>query len=400
MYKKVLLSLVFVFLFVLFLLPAKTADASTLYLSPGSKSVAPGSSFTVQVRLNTGGEAVNAVSAVVNYPADKLTANWTSYSSSAFGIQAQDSFGGGTVKMARGNISGVSGDVNVGSINFTAKAAGSATVYFAGGSKAPRASDSSDSLNLAGSGGGVYAIAAGAASSNSGTGGSKTSTPSPTPVGLNLTEVNVINIATNSATITWQTDRPADSTVNYGLYADKYFLDLSDDTLATTHSLTLDSSFFVPGTLIHFKVISKDSKGILASGTDTSFRLKGYTIRIKIVDSNGRPIPNLKVLLYSDPLQAVTDKNGEAVFENVPPGEHLVDTQINGKESTSKINVQGNNNFAPQSFNVPVNSTASLPSLLNSNKLPYFIAVIVAEILIFIGFVVFVLKKSPPTISR
>ena len=127
-----------------------SAFASTLHLSPSSSTVGVGSTMSVQVRLNTAGESVNGISAYLSYPADKLDVAWISYGS-AFSIAAEGAYGGGGIRISRGNISGVSGNLLIATIGFRGKAQGSGTVSFIGGSAAPRASDSSDSLNLGGS---------------------------------------------------------------------------------------------------------------------------------------------------------------------------------------------------------------------------------------------------------
>ena len=52
----------------LLLLPAHANAAASLYLAPSSGSFTIGSTFTVSVYVNTGGQAVNAVEANLSFP--------------------------------------------------------------------------------------------------------------------------------------------------------------------------------------------------------------------------------------------------------------------------------------------------------------------------------------------
>jgi hypothetical protein len=47
-------------------------------------------------------------------------------------------------------------------------------------------------------------------------------------------------------------------------------------------------------------------------------------VQIKVIDNNGDPIANAKVILYSSPKIAYTDKNGIAIFKNIELGLHKV----------------------------------------------------------------------------
>jgi len=173
MFKRLIFILLIVI--VSFLTLSESAFASTLYLTPASGTISVGSTLSVQVRLNTGGEGVNGVSAYLSYPADKLDVVWISYGS-AFSIAAEGAYGGGAIRISRGNISAVSGNVLLATIGFRGKTVGSATASFIGGSAVPRASDSSDSLNLGGSTGGTYTISQASA-------GQTTTGTTPTPTG-------------------------------------------------------------------------------------------------------------------------------------------------------------------------------------------------------------------------
>ena len=276
--KIMLKTILSIFSWILiYLFWVNSVSASTLYLSPGSGSINQGGTLAVQVRLNTQGEGVNAVSAYLSYPEDKLSVSYVKGGSS-FAIEAENSFGGGAVKISRGSISPVSGNVTVATIGFKGKALGNATVAFIGGSAVPRASDSSDSLNLGASSGGAYKIVAQQAQQADQTAKASPTTAPKTAIQLiaekpKISDIKVGNIGTSSATINWKTDKPADSTVDYGLEKGKYFITNSDDKLVTEHSLNLPGQILTPGTKFYFRILAKDAQGNTGQSDDMDFQL-------------------------------------------------------------------------------------------------------------------------------
>ena len=73
-----------------------------------------------------------------------------------------------------------------------------------------------------------------------------------------ITEVQIINVAEDTVTITWKTDEPADSTVNYGLQED-YGIVRVPDAERTEHSITINK--LDPGRTYFFRVVSSDEIG-------------------------------------------------------------------------------------------------------------------------------------------
>lgn len=349
--------------FFIFLILPKSAFASTLTLSPASGSIYIGSVTSVQVRLNAGGDSVNAVSAFLSYPADKLEVAWVT-PGSAFAIEAEKSFGSGVIKISRGNLSGVSGNVNVATIGFRGKSAGSATVAFIGGSAAPRASDSSDSLNLGGSSGGVFNVAAGAPKPSPASSPVASSSSSITQ--LIISDLTATAVATNGATINWKTNGQSDSLVEYGVEKDKYFLSASDGNLSLNHSIKLENSFLTPGLEVHYRVKSKDDEEHEAVSEDQLLQLTGYQVVVQVVDEAGNPLPGLEVLLYSDPKKAVTDTKGEAVFNNVSPGKHIAVVKLANGQKTQEVEV-----FSPSTINSDKTATGTVSGATAQRKPNY-----------------------------
>ncbi|MFH0936731.1 MAG: hypothetical protein V1808_00345 [Candidatus Daviesbacteria bacterium] len=378
---------VFFFCVCLFLFCPQNVLASTLYLAPSKGSVGLGSTLTVTVRLAAGGDAVNAVSAFLSYPADKLEVAWVGYGGSSFSVQAESTYGGGIVKISRGSFSPVTGNANVGTIGFRGKALGSATVAFIGGSAAPRASDSSDSLNLGGSSGGTYNVVVKAPQpTGTGVGGGVQDNLGPKISGL-----AVASIATNSAVISWKTDEKATSYLEYGIDKDQYFLNISDGNLTLDHSLKIEGPLLIPGAIFHFKVKSVDVSNNQIVSEDQTFQLVGYKAKIKVLDSNGKPVAGLPVFLYSNPETGVTDKNGEVIFNNVMPGKHLVVVKSGKLEKTIEIEIK--DLLTIQEFNLSVPAVGWWETA-SSNKILIFGVIEVITIVIITIIIVWLWRKK------
>jgi hypothetical protein len=378
MLRKFLAVFLFIFSF-LFLAPY--ASASTLYLSPGSTEIPQGSIVPITIRLNTKGESVNGVSAYLLYPADKIEVAWINYGGS-FPIAAEGTYGGGGIRISRGSIPGVVGNVTFATVGFKGKTQGTATVNFIGGSAAPRTSDSSDSLDLGRSTGGTFKVVAATKTVQTGT------------VKL-INNVNISLISTNSATISWTTNNNSNSEVEYGLSSDKYFLSIRDETATKSHVLKIEGPALTPGTLFHFRVKSKDSAGNEEISGDKSFQLKGYTVTLKILDINNKPIQNTQVFLDNESKKSQTSLNGEVSFVDITPGRHLAVVKINNiLDKTKEINLQ-DSPFS-QNFTFTVNTNTELNGINYLYLAIAAIALISITALIIIIIVILKRKQKAP----
>ena len=97
-----------------------------------------------------------------------------------------------------------------------------------------------------------------------------------------ISNVQVANITNNSATVTWTTNVPASSRVEYGLTAGYGLLSPLLPGPTTSHSVTLTG--LSPKTLYHFRVISSDADGTNMSG-DFTFSTSGPPTLSNIVAS-------------------------------------------------------------------------------------------------------------------
>ena len=337
MKKLQILLIIILSLGTLFLVsPQKVQAAGSLYLSPGARSVAQGANFSIGVRINTGGDPVNGVQANLAYPANMLDFIGISASGTAFEIQAEAAGGGGAVRIARGTLSPKSGDRLVATVTFRAKlSSGSAAVSFAGGSAVVRSTDNADIL--AGSSGGTYSFSP------------PLPVPTPTPVAtssasvdntpLEISDVKLEEVGLNKATISWKTNKPATSHVEYGP-SEKLGITASDTNLKTEHKLALESKLLVPGTTYYYQVKSKDEADNEVAGQIEKFQTKGFKVKIRVLDSEGRPLAGVKVILYSERLEAVTNQDGIVEFNNVSPGKHSSHVVVGKQTFADEINVK------------------------------------------------------------
>jgi peroxiredoxin len=86
---------------------------------------------------------------------------------------------------------------------------------------------------------------------------------------LAISGIKVSNITDLSATISWQTDQPATSQLEYGTTDAYGSATPLDEKLTTSHSVTLAG--LKPSTAYHFKVKSKDASGNEVASQDQPF---------------------------------------------------------------------------------------------------------------------------------
>jgi hypothetical protein len=98
---------------------------------------------------------------------------------------------------------------------------------------------------------------------------------SVTAVGPVISGVSAGAITANSATISWMTDVPSDSQVDYGTALPYSFSSPLNSTLVTAHSVAL--SGLSASTTYHYRVKSRNSAGVLSVSGDFTFTTAGAT---------------------------------------------------------------------------------------------------------------------------
>lgn len=107
--------------------------------------------------------------------------------------------------------------------------------------------------------------------------------PSPDTQPPQISQVAAQNITSNSAQISWQTDEPANSQVEYGLTANYGNLTPLVGDLTLAHAVTL--SGLAANTTYHYRVKSRDAAGNLADSDGFIFQTSGAPVE-KIVLSD------------------------------------------------------------------------------------------------------------------
>jgi hypothetical protein len=282
------------------------AASARLYLSPAASTVYNGQTFTVSVREDSGSEPVNAVQANLSYPANLL--QFVSVSgSSSFGVAAESSGGGGSVRIARGAQPAVTGDKLVASVRFKVLAAsGKAAVSIAGGSSVVSANSNQNIMSS--TAGGSYTLAPAPPA--------PPAAPKDT-IPPQIKDVSVSDLTASSAVIKWTTTEPASSEVLYGLTAG-YGITATSEGFVTDHKVTLSSALLVPGTTYHYMVRSVDPGGNTVTSNDATFSTKGATLAVTVINQKNKPVSGAKVTLGKQ--SALTDKKGVAQVKDLPIG--------------------------------------------------------------------------------
>lgn len=352
------------------------AASATLYLTPSSSSVVKGSTLTINVYENSGTEPVNAVQANFSYSAASL--QYVSINnSSAFGVVAQNQQSSGSISIARGAQPSVTGAQLVASVTFTALASsGSAAFAFTSGSSVVSANTNTDITS--GSTGTNVTFTAPQPSPSPSPSPSPTSKPTPTPTPSSsshnpsssststtpvkdttpptISGITVTGIATNAATINWTTSEAANAEVDYGV-SKSYGLSSLDGTMATMHTIALNSSLLSPGTMYHFVVISADASGNKATSADMTFTTQGTSLVVTVLDLHSKPISGAKVSFNGQ--TASTDSNGKATLTSMPLGKSTITITVNGKTTAETVQLdRQSSNFAPQKVFFKVSAPA------------------------------------------
>ena len=114
---------------------SRAFSVPTLYLSPASQSLEPGSEFSIEVREDTLNQAINAVQANLSYDDSKIDLISID-PSNIFEFQLENTGRDGEIRMGRGSFTPRTGEQIVATLNFRVKtnAVGSSSIAFITGS--------------------------------------------------------------------------------------------------------------------------------------------------------------------------------------------------------------------------------------------------------------------------
>lgn len=100
---------------------------------------------------------------------------------------------------------------------------------------------------------------------------------------VNITNVTVNSVTATSVAVSWSTDHPADSRVDYG-ETDTYGSAATNGALTTSHSIILTG--LSQGTAYHYEVTSRTSLGATDSTDDATFATSDFTISTAVNNGN------------------------------------------------------------------------------------------------------------------
>lgn len=343
-----------------------------LYLAPASASVVKGSNVTYTIKLDTGGSTVNAVQANLSYPTANFSAVTIDTSTSAFSIEASNTASGGSIVLARGALTAVSGIVDVAKITLTTSAAGSPAVSWATGSAVV---DSTDNSNILGtSTGATTTITNPVTPPPPPPSPSPTPTPTPSPTSSTtktttqttvssapansadttpptISDLRAEDITETSAVIKWTTSEPTTGKVEFGL-GDSFTFNASSP-LGTSHSVTLQKPLIDKGITYSVRVVATDPAGNGVQSSSITFDTPGFDVTVRVVDENGQPIANATVTVDGQTVK--TDKDGNAVLKNVKADTRQFTVTSGGKTITTSFQVGkhgDDGSYLPQQFQV------------------------------------------------
>jgi hypothetical protein len=198
--KKLLTALFSFALLIGLVSPVQAAGSATLDLTPLTASKSVDNLFSVEIHVNTAGEAVNTIKAYLTFDPNVLEVTSVSTSGSIATIFTEnepDNLNGTIHITGAASGAGYTGTNGLfATINFRAKASGTSTLTFTSESRIISNGDNSDILNFTGLQNGSYTIGAGSTTVSSGGGDDPSASGAALPEsGVATSTVTMIGLA-------------------------------------------------------------------------------------------------------------------------------------------------------------------------------------------------------------
>lgn len=160
----ILLAVIFGIIGTVLLIISRAApNPPTVYVTPSGQTYAPNTTFTVQIREDSGTTGVNAVQANLSYPTNLLDFVSIDTSNGAFTTVAESTGGSGQIRIGAAlapNTSPLTGDRLIATLTFKTKTvSGNASLSFTNGTTLASAATNTNLLqSLSNTGGGTYTV--------------------------------------------------------------------------------------------------------------------------------------------------------------------------------------------------------------------------------------------------
>jgi hypothetical protein len=348
--------------------PVRAADPS-IKLAPTSATVQLGGTLTVKLMVNTGGQKSNALGTRLSYDSAVLGSPVVT-PNSVYGNMASQlgasSLLPDTVYIdlysSPGSPDVITGqDTEVATIQFKALKAGSAVLKFVDtpstGIAGVDQSGQTNNIAVFSETGGTYTVTTSPVTSSGApaTTKAKAATPEavvaatvasqqppisapppsaaePAPI---ISELHITDIGGNTASVTWKTNVPTSSSVNYGM-SSRYGYRSAAAGLAASHRLTLSSALLRPGLKFYVEAISTDTFGRTTRAA-TSFTTTPYGLTVRVVNEAGRAVKAAKVTIAGKTI--TTNTKGEAAFTNIPYGTQNLIVRSDGQTTRRSVGI-------------------------------------------------------------
>jgi hypothetical protein len=137
-----------------------------------------------------------------------------------------------------------------------------------------------------------------------------------------ITEVAASGVSDRSAIVSWTTNEPADSQVEYGQTASYGSMTALDGSRVTAHAAAI--SGLLPATVYHYRVISRDAAGNLAGSGDSTFTTTGPDVAPPAVSitapTGGSTVSGAAVTLRADATDDVGVVSVQFMVDGAPVG--------------------------------------------------------------------------------
>jgi hypothetical protein len=154
---------------------------------------------------------------------------------------------------------------------------------------------------------------------------------------------SVSDVQFNAVSVQLSASKPFTAYIAYGIGdEDQFALRTPSTKLTKSQTVKLDSKHLLSGTTYSYQVIAVDPNGDKTEGPIATFKTKGYSLRVKILDNNNKPLAKKTVTLFSEPIEAKTDSQGVAEFSDVAAGTHHVVYDVGQVKHSQAVVVEEN----------------------------------------------------------